>query len=40
LLPCEKEEAAVVEYLRSGREATLVRIDPANLRASEHARAA
>jgi processive 1,2-diacylglycerol beta-glucosyltransferase len=40
LLPCAKEEEAVVDYLRSGREVSLARLDGAALAAREPARAA
>jgi hypothetical protein len=40
LLPCEKEEEAVVGYLRSRGEVTLTRIDPAVPAGREPARAA
>jgi hypothetical protein len=40
LLPCAKEEEAVVDYLRSGREVSLVRVDRPTIAASEPARAA
>jgi len=40
LLPCAKEEAAVVAYLRSPGEVALTRLDPAALARHEPARAA
>jgi predicted metal-dependent phosphoesterase TrpH len=40
LLPCAKEEEALVDYLRSGREVSLVRVDRPTIAASEPARAA
>jgi processive 1,2-diacylglycerol beta-glucosyltransferase len=40
LLPCAKEEEAVVDYLRSGGEVSLVRVDRSTIAASEPARAA
>jgi hypothetical protein len=40
LLPCAKEEEAVVEYLRSAREVMLAQVDRAALSFGEPARAA
>ncbi|MFL5979468.1 MAG: hypothetical protein ACJ76O_12700 [Gaiellaceae bacterium] len=40
LLPCAKEEEAVVGYLRSAGEIGLIRLDPAVLAGREPARAA
>jgi predicted metal-dependent phosphoesterase TrpH len=40
LLPCAKDEDSVVDYLRSGQEVTLVRLDPAAVDARRPARAA
>jgi predicted metal-dependent phosphoesterase TrpH len=40
LLPCAKEEEAVLEYLRCGREVTIARVERTALPATEPARAA
>jgi hypothetical protein len=40
LLPCAKDEDSVVDYLRSGQEVSLVRLDPAAVDARRPARAA